>query len=1186
MYLKRLEMQGFKSFANRTVLEFKPGITAVIGPNGSGKSNISDAIRWVLGEQSMKSLRSSKSEDIIFAGTQNRKSLGFAEVSLVLDNEDHSLPIDFAEVIVTRRIYRTGENNYFINKAPCRLKDINELFMDTGIGKDGYSIIGQGKIDEILSEKSEDRRNIFDEAAGITKYRARRDDSEKKLEQTKVNLLRINDILTELEANLAPLKEQSEKAKKFVELRDELKNIEVGLYLYKIKNLKDKIEELVKDKEVFENQNKEENDKLNELQELKEKIKQELDNIDEQIERVQNLSFESRNQIEKINSAISVDEEKKSNNEETKNRLENEISEHKSDIEALEEDKKNRQVKKEDLLKNKEKFDKELAEKEKELEELTKKLSSEQLKIEDKKHKNEELIDNRYNLQNNITMFDTNKENYIARKSQEEKELSKIISNLDERRNAKNEITKDVNAIQTQRNSDKEKLDKVQKEKENIDKKQKEYEEKIANLTDEKRSKTSRYNFLVETEKEKEGYYTSVKNLLLACDRDPALKKGVNGVLANIISVDDKYQVAIEMALSSNMQNIVTDTSNDAKKLIEYLRINKLGRASFLPISDVKGKKIENFETDDGFIGIASDLVKADKKYEGVVTSLLGRTIITENIESAIRIAKKNNHQFRIVTLDGDVINSSGSMTGGSVTKKTAPLLGRNAEIKNLKNELVKIDEKLEKIISEKDKYINDNQNIISEIEEMSNNLQQSEIKLASITEKYNAIENEINKLIANKEKTEELIQTLKNDIEKCDKDKEETENKIKEITEESNKLLAEINEFALNNKENQEYINNLNTDITDLKISVSSFEESNTSIEEMVERINADIEENKNRIDEKTKKIEETKNQNIELDKDIEELKQTIEKIKIEVSNSSEKSEELKNMKEQKNSEQDKVEEEISKQFETIQKVKEGLVKADTKKISADQDLTEVINDLWEDYSITPNNAMENYKLPENVAETQKSVNKLHNQIKDLGSVNVDAIDEYKKASERYELMNTQRADLESTMEKLNNVIEEMTSTMKKQFKQKFKLIQKNFNEIFSELFGGGHGELELDDEENVLESGITINVQPEGKKLGNMMLLSGGERALTAIALLFAILKINPAPFCILDEIEAALDDVNVYRYAEFLKKFTKTTQFLVITHRKGSMEAANTVYGVTMEENGVTKVLSLDLKAASNQ
>ena len=1182
MYLKRLEMQGFKSFANRTVLEFKPGITAVIGPNGSGKSNISDAIRWVLGEQSMKSLRSSKSEDIIFAGTQNRKSLGFAEVSLVLDNEDHSLPIDFAEVIVTRRIYRTGENNYFINKAPCRLKDINELFMDTGIGKDGYSIIGQGKIDEILSEKSEDRRNIFDEAAGITKYRARRDDSEKKLEQTKVNLLRINDILTELEANLAPLKEQSEKAKKFVELREELKNIEVGLYLYKIKNLKDKIEELVKDKEIFENQNKEENDKLNGLQDLKEKIKQELDNIDEQIERVQNLSFESRNQIEKINSAISVDEEKKSNNEETKNRLENEIREHKSDIASLEEDKKNRQVKKEDLLKNKEKFDKELAEKEKELEEITKKLSDEQLKIEDKKHKNEELIDNRYNLQNNITMFDTNKENYITRKGQEEKELSKIISNLDERRNAKNEITKDVNAIQTQRNSDKEKLEKVQKEKDNIDKKQKEYEEKIANLTDEKRSKTSRYNFLVETEKEKEGYYTSVKNLLLACDRDPALKKGVNGVLANIISVDDKYQVAIEMALSSSMQNIVTDTSNDAKKLIEYLRINKLGRASFLPISDVKGKKIENFETDDGFIGIASDLVKADRKYEGVVISLLGRTIITENIESAIRIAKKNNHQFRIVTLDGDVINSSGSMTGGSVTKKTAPLLGRSAEIKNLKNELVKIDEKLEKTISEKDKYINDNKNIISEIEEMSNNLQQSEIKLASITEKYNAIENEINKLIANKEKTEELIQSLKNDIEKCDNDKIETENKIKEITEESNKLLAEINEFVLNNKENQEYINNLNTDITDLKISVSSFEESNTSIEEMVERINADIEENKKRIEEKTNKIEETKNQNIELDKDIEELKQTIEKIKIEVSNSSEKSEELKNMKEQKNAEQDKVEDEISKQFETIQKVKEGLVKADTKKISADQDLTEVINDLWEDYAITPNNAMENYTLPENVAETQKSVNKLHNQIKDLGSVNVDAIDEYKKASERYELMNTQREDLESTMQKLNNVIEEMTSTMKKQFKQKFKLIQKNFNEIFTELFGGGHGELELDDEENVLESGITINVQPEGKKLGNMMLLSGGERALTAIALLFAILKINPAPFCILDEIEAALDDVNVYRYAEFLKKFTKTTQFLVITHRKGSMEAANTVYGVTMEENGITKVLSLDLKS----
>ncbi len=1180
MYLKSLELQGFKSFANRTVLEFKPGITAVIGPNGSGKSNISDAIRWVLGEQSMKSLRGSKSEDIIFAGTQNRKSLGFAEATMILDNSDGSLPIEYNEVTVSRRIYRTGESGYFINKVPCRLKDITELFMDTGIGKDGYSIIGQGRIDEILSNKSEDRRHIFEEAAGIVKYRARRDETEKKLEQTKVNIVRINDILTEIEANLEPLKEQAEKAKKYLELRDELKRIEVGLYIYKIDSFKSKIENLIKSKEIFEEQNENENDKLNEIQKIKEQLKEELDKINEQIERMQNINFESKNQIEKINSDISISYERISNNKANKNRLENEITENTKNIEKLEEDIKNREIRKEDLLKNKEKFVKELELKETEFAELSKKLSSKQIEIENKKKKNEELTEDKYKLQNDITMLETNCENYKDRTKQENRELSRIISELDKKRTEKNDILKELNENERIKNNNKKELESIQEEKEKIDRKIEEYEKNIEKATDKKRLISSRYNFLIETEKEKEGYIKSVKDVLVACDSDRNLKKGINGVLANIISTDEKYQVAIEMALGAAMQNIVTDTEQDAKKLIEYLRKNKLGRASFLPVSTIKGKKIERIISRDGIVGIASDLVKADKKYENIVLNLLGKTVVVDNIESAIKCAKNNKYSFKIVTLEGDLINPSGAMSGGSIQKKTVNILGRKTEIARLEKEIKRLDKELEKIVLEKEEYIKNNENILTKIQDVEKRLRESEIEFIKISEKNSSIETDIERIINNKTKIEKSITTLKENIDNSIIEKEKIEKKIEEINEESENLLNEINEFAKHHKEEQEYIDNLNEDITDLKISVSSFDESNTSIEEMMERIKEDIANEKNEIANKKAEIEKIDVQNKELEKIIENLKKSIEKIKEEVANSGEMSEKLKEDRKAKNEKIDSIEKEITNQFETIQKVKEGLVKTDSKLASANQGLNEIINNLWRDYEITPNNAKEEFEKPTNVQETQKSVNKIHDEMKELGDVNVSAIDEYKKTEERYETMCEQRLDLETTMAKLRNMIQEMTATMKQQFEQQFKKIQKYFNEVFIELFGGGKAELILDDEENVLESGISIKVQPTGKKLQNMMLLSGGEKALTAIALLFAILKINPAPFCILDEIEAALDDVNVYRYADFLKKFSEETQFLIITHRKGSMEAANTVYGITMEENGISKLLSLDL------
>ncbi len=1180
MYLKRIEMQGFKSFADKTVLEFKPGITTVIGPNGSGKSNISDAIRWVLGEQSMKSLRGAKSEDIIFAGTQARKSLGFAEVSIVIDNNDNKLPIEYSEVTVTRKIYRSGETGYFINKVPCRLKDILELFMDTGIGKDGYSIIGQGKIDEILSNKSEDRRHIFEEAAGIVKYRTRKQESEKKLEQTKLNLLRINDILAEIEANIEPLKLQSDKAKQFLDLREELKSIEVGLFIYNINTYKEKLEQLVKDEDIITSQKEAEDGKMEALQASKEELRQVVDDITAQIENMQNIGFESSNKIEKINSEIGISNERIQNNTANKQRLEAEILEVKSRIEELKEEQKQKLEKKTNLTSNKEKFEKELAEKEAELAELSKKLSAKELEIEGKKQIVQDNIDKKYELAAEINTQDVNYENLEKRKKQLKNEIDSVISELDSTRYGKNEISKGFYDIESKRNIAVEKLEKSVQAKEQNMQKLKQYEDEISKLTYTQRMKQARHQFLIETEKEKEGYNKTVKSLLVACDKDSSLNKGIHGVLANLISVEKEYETAIEMCLGQALQNVVTSTEQDAKKMIEYLRSNSLGRASFLPIASVQGKKLDKLTKMDGVIGIASDLVKCKKEYEQIILSLLGRTVVVEDMDTAIALAKKDKYSFRIVTLKGDIISSSGSISGGSVQTKTVNILGRSREIEDLEKELKKLEKQIADKTAEKEEYASSIGDSIEETAKLEKELQEIEIIYATEKQKMVAVEENITRL-------ENRLAKLKEEVTQTEKQKEENrllkeqkETEIQTLTQQIEELNKVIEEFALNNKDNQKYIDDLNFDITNLKISVTSFDESESSIEEMVERISQDIKNNEQSIENKNQNILAINEENTKLEQTITEYNAQIEQIKQEVTNSGTKVEELKQERIAKNEKLVNTENEIQSQFSTLESLKEQIIKLDVKKTKLEQDLQQVVESLWNEYELTPNST-EEYQKPNNVATAQKQVNSLRNKIKDLGSINIDSIEEYKKTKERYDFMSEQRLDLENTASKLRKIIGDMTTTMQNQFKEKFELINKNFNEVFTELFNGGKAELILENEENILECGIDIRVQPPGKKLQNMMLLSGGEKAFTAIALLFAILKINPAPFCILDEIEAALDDVNVYRFAEYLKKFCKQTQFLVITHRKGTMEAGDSVYGVTMEENGISKLLSIKLK-----
>ena len=1181
MYLKRLEMQGFKSFADKTILEFMPGITSVIGPNGSGKSNISDAIRWILGEQSMKSLRGAKTQDIIFAGTQNRKSLGFAEASLVFDNTDAALPIEYSEVTVTRKIYRSGETGYYINKVPCRLKDIIELFMDTGIGRDGYSIIGQGKIDEILSNKSEDRRHIFEEAAGIVKYRTRKEETEKKLEQTKLNLLRINDILTEIESNLEPLQQQSDKAKKYLNLKEELKNIEVGLFIYNIEKLKKSLEEFTENEEIMNSTLNQEEGKLEKIKILKEELKSNIDEITIKIEEMQNLGFEGEKEIEKLNSNISVVETKILNNKANTQLYKNEITALEEKIENLRQEIEQKKSKKDNLKQNKEKFENELKEKEEELRKLTEKLSNKEIEIEQLKKQIEENLDKKYELQAQISTQIANIENAEKRQKQIKQEIDNNILELDRTKMKREDIAKGFNQIEAERNKLLKTIEEIDNKKQEINNKIKEYDLQIANNTNEMRMKQSRYNFLVETEKEKEGYIKSVKSLLIDCEKIKELGKGMHGVLANIISVPSEYETAIEMCLGASLQNIVTDTEEDAKKLVEHLRKNNLGRASFLPITAVKGKKIDNIKGNKiGIVGIASDLVKFDKKYEQIILNLLGRTIVVDNMQNAINIAKENSYSFRIITIDGDVINPSGAITGGSVTKKTVNILGRSREIEVLEKELKKIKEKIHKLEKDKEEYINSSEDIIEEVQAVEKQLQEIDITYATEKQRVYSIDENIEQIQKRIERLKQENIKIEENKNETIKEKENNEKNIQEMNRQNEEDQKIINEFSNANKDSQKYIDDLNFDITNLKISVSSFNESEVSIQEITEMIQKEIETHSKNKENKEIQIINSNKENETLKIEVENTKQEIEKIKAKVSNSGDIIDKLKKERIEKNEKLTKKEDEQTQQFKIIEDLKAQITKLEVKKTKAEEDITDIINKMWEEYELTPNNA-ENYTPPENVALTQRKVNVLRTDIKELGSVNVDSIEEYKNLKDRYDFMCEQRLDLDDTMAKLRNVIQDMTEMMKKQFKEKFEVINQNFGEVFKELFGGGMAEVTLTDETNILECGIDITVQPPGKKLQNMTLLSGGEKAFTAIALLFAILKINPAPFCVLDEIEAALDDVNVYRYAEYLKKFAKDTQFLVITHRKGTMEAADTVYGVTMEEKGISKLLSMKLK-----
>lgn len=1185
MYLKKIEIQGFKSFADKINLDFNSGITSVVGPNGSGKSNIADAVRWVLGEQSAKTLRGTKMEDIIFAGTEHRKPVGFAEVSLTIDNSDNTLPVAFTEVTITRRVFRSGESEYCINKTSCRLKDINELFMDTGIGKDGYSIIGQGRVDEILSTKSEDRRHIFEEASGIMKYKVRKLEAEKKLELTKQNLLRINDIIIELEGQLEPLMQQSETAKRYLSLRENLKELDVNVFIENITKFKEKLKEHEVQYSQIKDDIEQENKKLENITEAN-KSKTELQkSLEERLNNSRQEFYSIEGNLERCNSEIKVNEEKINSLKQNIERIDNEVVEINQKLNLLSKEEGSKHEKISYLNKRYDDYSVKLEEYEKQMETVLASLDESERHIEDLKSGIMDKLDILSDKKTQINNLKSHIDSLKKRQNSIGNEVYQIALDIDKENMKKEDLAERIRSTRELLKQSKSRFESLSTQKNELDINLDAQKKEQNFVRNEIQLKSSRKKMLQDMERNLEGYNRSVRVLLQACEQSPELKKGIHGALAQLITVDKKFETAIEMTLGSALQNIITDSEEDAKKAIDYLKQNKLGRATFLPITSVNGKYFEgniinDIKSQKGYCGVASDLVTYNFDYKGIILSLLGKVVIVEDIDSGIRMARKYGYSFRIVTLEGDILSSSGSISGGSNDNRASGILSRHREISEIDEIIENLKIKDQALCKTIEKNIEILKEITSEINKLDETIRNNELvkirdesHLAQIEE--NIVKSDAKIDMLKQEKNQLLRQENDscNELEKYQKELNVIENDIAE----TKAIIAQHQE---KHREEQSVRDALHQDITDFKISVNSIKESIESVKETISRIESDKHISIKSIDKRTAERGKYSDEIRSLYECIEGLRHTIKGFDEEKVG--------KTLEMDRISEERKViEEELSDLINQITDINKNVIlfqeeygRIEVKKAKLETEMEALQNRMWDEYELTYTNSLELKKDIGSIPQAQKRINELRNEIKELGTVNVAAIDEYIKTKERYEFMSAQKNDMELAQEKLHRVIYEMTSIMKKQFLEQFKLINESFGIVFKDLFEGGRADLILVDKENVLESGIEIEVQPPGKKLQNMMLLSGGERAFTAIALLFSILRLRPTPFCILDEIEAALDDANVYRFAEYIKKFIGETQFIMVTHRKGTMEASDTLYGVTMQEHGISKIISMKM------
>ena len=1177
MLLKSLELHGFKTFPDRIKLSFDKGITSIVGPNGSGKSDISDAIRWVLGEQSAKTLRCSKMEDVVFNGTDKRKKTGYAEVTLSIDNKDRILPFDGDEVAVTRRYYRSGESEYMINKATVRLRDIHELFMDTGLGRDGYSMIGQGKIDSIVASKSEERREIFEEASGISRYRYRKTEAERKLKSTEENLVRLRDIVGELEDRVGPLKKQSEKAQKFLVLSEEKKGLEIALWLNTLDNSANII--------------KEQDDKIDIQRAQYENAEQELANISSETESIYLKNGEITSKIDTIRRNISQFESEVSNNNALISVANNDIEHNKETITRLETEI--------------EQLDNSFTEIESQIKEKKENVEKLKLNIEEKQKEYNEVSENLNTISVDASRSGDEIQELnskLAELSQKSANAKVVLLTSDSSINELNERIESLNSSLSEKESNLETTSKMLEDYKVKGKDSAEKVERLSNsikglelkinnlkarnenskgeidrLTLDSNEKLRRANILEDLEKNLEGFAHSVKTVMNLSRHGKI--GGIHGPVSRLIKVPTDYAVAIETALGGAMQNIVTGNEEDAKRAIRTLKENKGGRATFLPIATIKPRYLNENGIDScfGFVGVASDLCDCKDEYKGILQNLLGKIVIAEDLNSAVSIAKKYSYRFKVVTLDGQVVNAGGSLTGGSLNKRTG-LLSRASEIEKYRKEAKVLADKANKL---KEQYSNSQQEFAkyeADILGTRGDLSTEQQELIRLRTEYKACQNEYDSLVSSIDFTKNEIVECENKISNLQKDKETADKEFSAFEEEIaniEKTTSNLtgNRLALTEKREQ-----LSEKLQNIRLEIVTFEKDK-------EALISEIRTSEYNSQHQTERKENLRNQIVSVNSNIDIINKKIESYTNISNNYQDKIAEFNNAIEKLNGDKEKFE---KKSVELRQKEKDlnstrevsgrELARLEERKINLQKQYDDIIAKLWDEYELTKRQAEEISIEIENVSTARKRLNEIKSSIRGLGSVNVSAIEEYKEVSERYEFLGAQVSDVEKSKNEIERLINDLTKQMKDAFIENFHEINKHFGQTFKELFGGGTASLELANPDDILNSGIDIIAHPPGKIVVHLEALSGGEKALVAIALYFSIMKVRPAPFCVMDEIEAALDDVNVDRFAQYMRRMTDRTQFITITHRRGTMEESDVLYGVTMQDEGISKLLEL--------